>query len=102
MNQLIKLDDSKKLSSKEREILFDDIEHLQFEQECQYTSSYRDAEQIDILGIHEANRQCMEDVISFLLQFVNRDDTVEIWIDGCDNYRFNGIHHIGYRFAKKA
>lgn len=100
--QLVKLDDSKKLTEKEREGLFHDIERLQFEQECQYTFAYRDAHMIDELGIREANRQSMQDVILSLLQFVSQEDAVEIWVDGCDNYRFDLLETIGYHFAKKA
>jgi hypothetical protein len=55
---------------------------------------------IDELGIREANRQCMQDVILSLSQFVHPDDMVEIWIDGCDNYRFDSFDG-NYVFAKK-
>lgn len=99
--QLPRLDDSKKLGEKEREQLFHDIERLQFEQECQYAFSYRDAHIIDEVGIREANRQSMQDVILSLLQFISREDMMEIWIDGCDNYQFDLLETIGYRFARK-
>lgn len=42
----------------------------------------------------------MEDIILSFLQYIHDDDTVEIWIDGCDNYRFS-VDDFEYFFAKK-
>ncbi len=94
------LTDSKLLTHEKRENLFSQIELLQHRSECQYAFSYRDADIIDELGIREANRQCMQDVILSLLQFVDDADAVEVYIDGCDNYRFDGWDG-EYIFAEK-
>lgn len=73
---------------------------MQHRNECQYAFSYRDADIIDQIGIREANRQCMQDVLLSLLQFANHDDIIEIYIDGCDNYAFD-IGDFEYEFAQK-
>ena len=95
-----KVADSKKLSKKEREDIYSTIEYLTHKNECQYAFAYRDAEVIDTVGIREANRSCMEDIILSFLQYIHEDDTLEIWIDGCDNYTFS-IDDFHYFFAKK-
>lgn len=89
LDSLDGLDDSKSLSEKNREKLFLEIERMQHRNECQYAFSYRDADIIDAIGIREANRQCMQDVLLSLLQFTDEQDSIEIFIDGCDNYRFD-------------
>ncbi len=73
---------------------------MQFEQECQYAFSYRDASVIDLVWIREANRGSMQDVLLSLLQFVGIEDTYEVYIDGCDNYQFDNFDG-AYIFAKK-
>lgn len=73
---------------------------MQYRSECQYAFSYRDAHIIDEVGIREANRQCMQDVILSLLQFVDDTDSVQIFIDGCDNYQFS-LGDFEYVFAEK-
>jgi ribonuclease HII len=83
------LDDSKKLSPGERESIYQTIEHLSSRQECQYSFSYREALRIDEIGIRSANKECIYDVILSCLQYLERDDTYEIWIDGCDNFDFD-------------
>jgi ribonuclease HII len=92
--------DSKKLDRKKREDIFSTIEYLSHKSECQFTFAYRDADVIDSIWIREANRECMEDIILSLMQFIDSDDTVEIWIDGCDNYSF-AVESFEYVFAKK-
>ncbi len=92
--------DSKKLTKKEREDIYSTIEYLAHKHECQYTFSYRDADVIDTVGIREANRSCMEDIILSFLQYIHDDDTVEVWIDGCDNYTFS-VDNFAYIFARK-
>ena len=76
------LDDSKRLTENKRERLFTEIERMQHRNECQYAFSYRDASYIDTVGIREANRQCMQDVLVSLLQFTHEHDSVQIFIDG--------------------
>ena len=101
LSSLEGLDDSKLLSSKKHERLFAEIERMQHRNECQYAFSYRDAETIDLIGIRESNRECMQDVLLSLLQFVDSQDSLEVFIDGCDNYRFDiGEMDIGYDFRK--
>lgn len=75
---------------------------MQHRNECQFAFAYRDAPYIDTVGIREANRQCMQDVLLSLLQFIHESDSVEVFIDGCDNYQFDiGEMNIGYTFAEK-
>ncbi len=74
---------------------------MQDENRCQYSFAYRDAHTIDEIGIREANKQSMEDVILSLLQFTEDDDEIEIFIDGCDNYTFDSIE-AEYIFARKS
>ena len=93
--------DSKKLSEDKREKLYHMIEKMQDESRCQYSFAYRDADDIDSLGIREANRQCMQDVMLSLLQFTDDTDTIRIMIDGCDNYRFESLD-ADYAFALKS
>lgn len=92
--------DSKKISSEKRESLFYAIEQMQERWICQYAFSYRDAYRIDQIGIRESNRQCMQDVILSLLPFLQNSDTVQIMIDGCDNFSFD-ISGFSYFFAQK-
>ena len=90
------------LTPDQRETLYHEIERMQHRDECQYAFSYRDADVIDAIGIREANRQCMQDVLLSLIQFIDPSDFVEVYIDGCDNYTFDlGSDSIGYDFAKK-
>jgi ribonuclease HII len=95
-----KINDSKKIQEKNRENLFSDIERIMGYGWCRYTFSYRDAEVIDSIGIREANRQCMEEVIIWLLQYIEEEEEIHIHIDGCDNYIF-GVDNFEYIFAKK-
>lgn len=95
------LDDSKKLSETKREKLYAEIERMQYRSECQFAFAYRDASDIDRSGIREANRQCMQDVLLSLLQYTDHNDSLEIFIDGCDNYRFDlSESEIGYDFQR--
>lgn len=77
------------------------IEKMQDESRCQYSFASRDAPDIDSLGIREANRHCMQDVMLSLLQFADDTDTISIMIDGCDNYRFESLGAL-YLFAQKS
>lgn len=94
------LDDSKKLSEKMRENFYNTLEFLAHENRCHLSFSYRDADRIDTIGIRNATKESIEDVILSLLQFLSGEDTYEIWIDGCDNFVFESFHG-DYRFAKK-
>lgn len=95
------LDDSKKLSENKREKVYHRIERVMERNICRYHFAYREAPIIDSLGIREANRQCMEEAIVWLLQFIKEDDTVSIYIDGCDNYEFDSLSEYEYVFAQK-
>lgn len=103
LDSLIGLDDSKKVTPEIREKLYHQIEKMQDEFRCQYSFAYRDSDLIDSAGIREANRQCMQDVILSLIQFTTHEDSIEIYIDGCDNYIFDlGEENISYYFQKIA
>jgi ribonuclease HII len=96
------LTDSKALSGQKREKIYAAIEASQYRDECQFAFSYRDADIIDAIGIRESNRQCMQDVLLSLIQFIDPSDFVEVYIDGCDNYTFDlGSDSVGYDFARK-
>lgn len=94
------INDSKKLSEKRREMVFSALESLMLQGECTCFSSLRTAEVIDTVGIREANRRCMQDVIEQALHTLWPDDTLDICIDGCDNYVFENMD-AAYIFAKK-
>ena len=94
------LDDSKKMTESEREEIFGRIEKVMESNICRYHFAYREAHDIDTIGIREANRQCMEEVMLGLLQYTTGDDTIHIFIDGCDNYEF-AVDGFEYIFAKK-
>ena len=103
LESLTGLTDSKKIQHKRREEIFHSIEKMQDENRCQYSFAYRDSERIDEIGIREANRESMQDVILSLLQFTGDADTVEVYIDGCDNYLFDiGEDDIGYEFQRQS
>ncbi len=100
---LVWLTDSKKLTSKKREKLFHEIEQLEEEGKCRYAYAESSAETIDALGIREANRQTMERVIYELITCMDRQDSVTIYIDGCDNYRFDFWDEtVWYDFRKQS
>lgn len=94
------LTDSKLLDEKNRERICMDISQFEKAGKCSTRFALRDASEIDRLGIREANRQCMEEVIGWLIEHISSEDQIEIYIDGCDNYEFQ-IPDITYRFAKK-
>jgi ribonuclease HII len=99
------LGDSKMLPQHTREKIFAAIEASQYRDECQFAFAYREATDIDRVGIREANRQCMQDVLLSLIQFIDPSDFVEVYIDGCDNYIFDlGSDSVGYdstRWSRK-
>lgn len=94
------LDDSKKMTEKEREEVFARIEKVMEANICRYHFAYREAHDIDTLGIREANRQSMEEVLLWLLQYIDPDADISVYIDGCDNYQFD-VGTFEYVFAKK-
>lgn len=94
------LDDSKKMTESEREDVMWRIEKVMESNICRYQFAYREAYDIDRLWIREANRQSMEEVLLGLIQYIPSDATVDIYIDGCDNYTF-AIDGYDYIFAQK-
>ena len=95
------LNDSKLLKEAKREKIFQEIEMMSHKNQCYYEYALRDADIIDSVGIREANRLCMQDIIVSLLRHLDEADKVEIFIDGCDNYRFDILgREIGYDFRK--
>ena len=93
--------DSKQLSPEKREQIFHQVELLSHQDRTQYAFAFRDASAIDAVGIREANRQCMQDVILSCLQLLPGDARVCVFIDGCDNYTFDIGESIEYIFAYK-
>ncbi len=94
------LTDSKKMTESGRDDVFWKIEKVMEGNICRYHFAYRDALSIDRYWIRESNKQSMEEVILSFLQYIWEDDTVDILIDGCDNYDF-GLDGFDYIFAKK-
>lgn len=84
-----------------REQVFHEIDRLVHMGRCHYAFAYRDAEIIDAVGIREANRQCMQDILVSLLQFLDPNDRITVYIDGCDNYVFDLGELVSYTFERK-
>lgn len=84
------LDDSKKLTPKKREIIFDMIQEAMRLGTCFWGVWVISSEIIDQVGIREANRLAMEQAINIVKNQINWQYEL-IRIDGRDNYRFNGI-----------
>jgi ribonuclease HII len=84
------LADSKKLSPKKREMIFDMIQDAMTAGICAWWVGMISADIIDQVGIREANRLAMEQAIHAL---INKIGTwyQGIQIDGRDNYRFRDI-----------
>lgn len=101
LNTYTDITDSKLLHEEKREYLYELISQSQFRDECQFSFAYRDAHEVDRLGIREANRQSMQDVILSLLAFLDETDRADISIDGCDHFVFDiGREDIEYRAAR--
>lgn len=94
------LTDSKKLTHDKREALYSSIENLFELGKSFYTFAYRDAQRIDEIWIRNANRECMQDIILSFLSYIESSDSIDIYIDGCDNYIFEG-DDFWYIFAQK-
>lgn len=94
------LTDSKKLSTQKRESLYNSIEHLFELGKVYYSFAYRDAEKIDEIGIRNANQESMQDIILTFLSYIDSDNSIDIYIDGCDNYHFQ-IDGFLYEYAQK-
>jgi ribonuclease HII len=95
------LTDSKKCSEKKREILYHQIENNHKKQCYHFASAERSASEIDTLGIREANRQAMEEVIHLLISLIPRGASYQIQIDGRDNYIFRDIDSIDVTYIMK-
>lgn len=65
------------------------IEGLSARERLVFSFAYREAVYIDSMGIREANRQCMQDILFSFLTTLAPEDTLEVWIDGSDNYIFD-------------
>lgn len=85
------LTDSKQISERWREILYDLIADASEKWGCIFTYGSTDAETIDRVGIREANRLAMEWALEQILQITSLENITEIQIDGRDNYIFPGI-----------
>lgn len=98
---ILGLADSKLVTEKNRERILSDIMSQEQAGKCFTVVAHRSAAEIDSLGIREANRACMQEVIRTLITKIGNDDTLEIWIDGCDNYTFDlETHDVGYDFPR--
>lgn len=84
------LDDSKKLSPKKRERIFEMIQTSMRDGLCFGGVGVISSEIIDQVGIREANRLAMEEAIGQVIHQTG-DAYRIIKIDGRDNYRFDSI-----------
>ncbi len=87
------------MDQKNRERILSDLRRYQKEGKCMTSFAFRDASTIDEVGIREANRLCMQEVMTDLLKNLKKEDKVDIFIDGCDNYIFD-IDDVGYTFSR--
>lgn len=84
------LNDSKKLSPKKREIIFQMIQASITEGQCFGGVGVIGSEIIDQVGIREANRLAMEEALRQVLSQIGTNFQL-IKIDGRDNYKFKDI-----------
>lgn len=82
------LDDSKKLTPKKRELLFENILKTDTSGKYYFSVGMSDAECIDTVGIREANRRAMLTALQWLPETVWMNQNISIYIDGRDNYQF--------------
>jgi ribonuclease HII len=103
------LTDSKKLSPQKRERIFEELFSLQTSGKIRIVTSIQSVETIDAVGIREANRRAMEEIIATcnsvlpnggIPAFAGMTIDLEVWIDGADNYVFN-FANVEYDFARK-
>lgn len=85
------LNDSKKLSPKKREKLFEEILAAQKNDKLIYGIGIIDSTIIDTVGIREANRLAMKQAMDGIFSQIPLKQIKKIQIDGRDNYRFEGI-----------
>lgn len=85
------LNDSKKLSPKKREEIFDMIQESMKIGTCFGGIGVVSSEIIDQVGIREANRLAMQKALQQVLSQIG-DNFESIKIDGRDNYSFENIN----------
>lgn len=85
-SHLLQLNDSKKLSEKQRNKLFDDLHLLQKEWKICIKTCIKSAREIDSFGIKECNRLAMKELIEGMF---DKNVKNQVWIDGSDNYNFS-------------
>ncbi|MDD2909011.1 MAG: ribonuclease HII [Candidatus Gracilibacteria bacterium] len=88
---ITRLNDSKKLSKKIRELLFDELIELEKTGKCILGIGIKSNEIVDAIGIKKANKLAMEDAIKQVLSKIKNSQKIELKIDGNDNYVFDGI-----------
>ena len=110
LSEISLLNDSKKLSEKNREKIFNELQNLKNAQKLDFCIVEKSAEIIDEKGIREANRQAMGEIIENILEkFVTQNQNIDeleicVLIDGSDNFRFQELeekHVCEYFFARK-
>lgn len=92
------LTDSKKLSEKRRNDIFHQIFEMEKEGILEQKIIIQSAEIIDTIGICEANRRAMQEIISF---FEKKFSNISVKIDGSDNFFFEKLEDFGYTYAIK-
>lgn len=106
------LNDSKKISEKNRENIFEELKNLENAGEIQIFHIFKSASEIDNLGIRNANFLAMSEIIEQFLEKNYKNLEKEkffIKIDGSDNFIFDEKifqkfwkkYDIEYIFAKK-
>lgn len=91
---LKKLNDSKKLSEKKREELFDEIIKYSWEAKIFFWVWVVDNFLIDQINIRQANKEAMRRSLVEILRKINepiKSKKVEVFVDGKDNYIFEEL-----------
>jgi ribonuclease HII len=112
LSEIALLNDSKKLSEKNREKIFNQLQNLKNAEKLDFCVIEKSAEIIDEKGIRETNRRAMSEIIANILekfltqnQKTNIDESkICVLIDGSDNFRFEELEEkyvCEYFFARK-
>ncbi|MDD3301967.1 MAG: ribonuclease HII [Candidatus Gracilibacteria bacterium] len=90
---LNKINDSKKLSEKKREEIFNELIKLSIEEKPKiyFGVGVVDNYIIDEINIKQANKEAMKRALSELLRKIKIEDVDSVLIDGNDNYTFSEL-----------
>ncbi len=95
---LLKIRDSKKLTHKKREEIFNELIKLSLEKKVYFGVWVVDNHTIDQINIKQANKLAMERSLAELLRKIDNDKIIWIFVDGNDNYKFENTPNIKSTF----